>query len=127
MKSQQSLQGLRSLPSGTKREKFKGWEEVFVPAPTMEGLEKNPTLVPISEFPDWAQLAFKGVKSLNRMQSQVYRTAFHSAENMLVCAPTGAGKTNVAMMTVLQTIGNNMVNGVIQKEDLKIIFVAPND
>jgi activating signal cointegrator complex subunit 3 len=125
MKSQQSLQGLRSLPSGTKREKFKGWEEVFVPAPTMEGLEKNPTLVPISEFPDWAQLAFKGVKSLNRMQSQVYRTAFHSAENMLVCAPTGAGKTNVAMMTVLQTIGNNMVNGVIQKEDLKIIFVAP--
>merc|ERR1711871_1745695 len=29
------------------------------------------------------------------------------------------------MMTVLQTIGNNMVNGIIQKETLKIIFVAP--
>lgn len=33
---------------------------------------------------------------------QVYRAAFKTSENLLVCAPTGAGKTNVAMLALLQ-------------------------
>lgn len=41
-------------------------------------------------MPEWAQLAFAGYKTLNRIQSRIYRTAFASNENMLVCAPTGA-------------------------------------
>ena len=28
---------------------------------------------------------------------------------MLVCAPTGAGKTNIALLTILQIIGNAMI------------------
>lgn len=47
-------------------------------------------LVPISDLPDWAQLAFPGYKSLNRIQSRIFSTAFTSNQNMLVCAPTGA-------------------------------------
>ena len=31
-------------------------------------------------------------------------TAYRTSENMLVCAPTGAGKTNVAMLCITQTI-----------------------
>lgn len=46
--------------------------------------------VEISELPDWAQPAFKGMKSLNRVQSKVSDCALYSSENMLVCAPTGA-------------------------------------
>lgn len=30
-----------------------------------------------------------------------------SDENVLLCAPTGAGKTNVAMMTILRELGKH--------------------
>ncbi|EIE24813.1 Sec63-domain-containing protein [Coccomyxa subellipsoidea C-169] len=74
---------------------------------------------------EWAQLAFTGYKKLNRIQSRIYPTAFGSNENLLVCAPTGAGKTNIAMIAVLREIGANMRQGVIQKQDFKIVYVAP--
>jgi hypothetical protein len=45
--------------------------------------------VEIADLPDWAQPAFKGMKSLNRVQSKVSDCALYSSENMLVCAPTG--------------------------------------
>ncbi len=70
------------------------------------------------------QLAFAGVKSLNRIQSRIFKTGFQSNENMLVCAPTGAGKTNIAMITVLREIGENMRNGIIQKTDFKVRTVC---
>lgn len=44
----------------------------------------------IEELPEWAQLAFSGYKTLNRIQSRIFQAAFYSNENMLVCAPTGA-------------------------------------
>lgn len=44
---------------------------------------------------------------------------------MLVCAPTGAGKTNIAMITVLHEIGKHITAGNIQKGDFKIVYVAP--
>jgi activating signal cointegrator complex subunit 3 len=67
--------------------------------------------VPVSTLPAWAQLAFPGVASLNRVQSRIFPTAFRSNENMLVCAPTGAGKTNIAMIAVLREIGQHIVSG----------------
>ena len=44
------------------------------------------------------------MKSLNVIQSRLYESAFNSNENLLVCAPTGAGKTNIALLAILQTI-----------------------
>ena len=45
---------------------------------------------------------------------------------MLVCAPTGAGKTNVALLTILHEIKKIMEElGVIRREEMKIIYVAP--
>lgn len=35
-------------------------------------------------------------------KNQVYQAAYKTSENLLVCAPTGAGKTNVAMLSLLQ-------------------------
>lgn len=37
-----------------------------------------------------------------------------------MCAPTGAGKTNIAMITVLREIGANMHYGIIQKAEFKV-------
>lgn len=64
-------------------------------------------------------------RTLNRIQSRIYHTAFNSNENLLVCAPTGAGKTNIAMVAVLRELASNMRAGVIQKADFKIVYVAP--
>lgn len=45
---------------------------------------------------------------------------------MLVCAPTGAGKTNVALLAMLQVIGRYMNSkGVIDLSKFKIVYLAP--
>ena len=40
-------------------------------------------------------------RTLNRIQTRIYPAALHSNQNLLVCAPTGAGKTNICMLAVL--------------------------
>ena len=68
---------------------------------------------------------FNYVGLLNRIQSVVCDTAYRTSENMLVCAPTGAGKTNVALLCITQTIKQNIVNGIIKRDAFKIVYVAP--
>ena len=75
----------------------------------------------ISELDDIAQLAFKGTKSLNRIQSIVFERAYYTNENLLICAPTGAGKTNIAMLAVLREIKSNIENEVIQRDKFKVV------
>lgn len=61
------------------------------------------------------------MKRLNRIQSIVFETAYNTNENMLVCAPTGAGKTNIAMLTVLHEIRQHLQpGGVIRKDQFKV-------
>lgn len=67
------------------------------------------------------QLVFKGLKRLNRIQSIVFETAYNTNENLLICAPTGAGKTNIAMLTVLHEIRQHLQpGGVIKKDEFKV-------
>jgi activating signal cointegrator complex subunit 3 len=68
----------RSLPKGTKRVVHDQWEEVIVPAPSDPPPSQLTPLVPITDLPDWAQLAFRGMATLNRLQSKVYDSAFNS-------------------------------------------------
>lgn len=96
--------------------------------------------IEIKELDDFAQAAFQGYKSLNRIQSHIYQTTYNTNENILVisvsscstvllyvnfiiflfgrtneckriffscwqvCAPTGAGKTNIAMISILHEV-----------------------
>lgn len=91
--------------------------------------------IDIAELDDFAQAAFRGYKSLNRIQSRIYHTVYYTNENILVrcfvhwfcelqfanhcsesmclnlfsinlqvCAPTGAGKTNIAMISILHEV-----------------------
>ena len=65
-------------------------------------------------------MAFAGMKQLNTIQSRVYESAYTTNENLLICAPTGAGKTNVAMLTIVREISRNVVSGVIQLDQFKV-------
>lgn len=51
----------------------------------------------------------------------VFETAYNTNENLLICAPTGAGKTNIAMLTVLHEIRQHLwPGGVIKKDEFKV-------
>ncbi|CAH8267101.1 unnamed protein product [Arabidopsis lyrata] len=113
------------LPPGSYRIHGKGYDEVHVPWVSKK-VDRNEKLVKITEMPDWAQPAFKGMQQLNRVQSKVYETALFKTENILLCAPTGAGKTNVAMLTILQQLElNRNEDGTYNHGDYKIVYVAP--
>ncbi|XP_032413978.1 activating signal cointegrator 1 complex subunit 3 isoform X1 [Xiphophorus hellerii] len=114
------------LPEGIHRENNKIYEEVEIPynEPMPVGFEERP--VYISELDEVGQLVFKGMKRLNRIQSLVFETAYNTNENLLICAPTGAGKTNIAMLTVLHEIRQHIQpGGIIKKDEFKIVYVAP--
>jgi activating signal cointegrator complex subunit 3 len=51
--------------------------------------------------------------------------AYNSAENILVCAPTGAGKTNIAMLAFLQLVKQHIIDGELDRESVKAVYVAP--
>ncbi|KNC51125.1 activating signal cointegrator 1 complex subunit 3 [Thecamonas trahens ATCC 50062] len=116
----------RGMPSNATEEKTKEYRRVHVPAARASPPGAGERLIPISEFEPWARLAFKGYKSLNRIQSAVFEAAYRRNENLLICAPTGAGKTNVALMTILHQVGVHMDDaGVIRRANFKIVYVAP--
>ena len=97
------------LPPKTWRAIKPGYEEVHVPA--VKGV-MSPTekLIPIKDLPKWTHDAFQGMDKLNRIQSQMCDIALKSSENLLLCAPTGAGKTNVAMLTMLNILGQYRIS-----------------
>ncbi|KAF9810208.1 hypothetical protein SFRURICE_019495 [Spodoptera frugiperda] len=102
------------LPPGSFRKQRKGYEEVHVPALKPKPFDEGETLIPIEKLPKYAQPAFEGFKNLNRIQ------------NLLVCAPTGAGKTNVALLCLLRELGKHVNDdGSVNVHDFKMIYVAP--
>ncbi|KAH9932327.1 Sec63-domain-containing protein [Fomitopsis serialis] len=114
------------LPEGSFKRSKKGYEEIHVPAPKQKPLAPD-ELVPVTALPEWAQQGFSGMKNLNRVQSKLYPVAFGTDEPLLLCAPTGAGKTNVAMLTVLNELGKHRdeQTGAFDLDSFKIVYVAP--
>ncbi|XP_021733961.1 DExH-box ATP-dependent RNA helicase DExH14-like isoform X1 [Chenopodium quinoa] len=120
----QSL-GVSALPQGTVRKHFKGYEEVIIPPIPTAPMKPGERLIEIKELDEFAQAAFHGYKSLNRIQSRIFQTVYYTNENILVCAPTGAGKTNIAMISILHEIGQHFKDGYLHKNEFKIVYVAP--
>jgi pre-mRNA-splicing helicase BRR2 len=128
-----------TLPETSWRAMKKGYEEVHVPA-VKSVPNKDEVLVAVKDMPSWTQTAFKGMDKLNRIQSKMYEVALKTSENLLLCAPTGAGKTNVACLTMLNILGQfkrdtltvdderDGEETIREKFDLrafKIVYIAP--
>lgn len=100
---------------------------MYVPATRHKPITED-RLIPIKELPEWTHKAFpSSMKTLNTIQSRIYEAAFKSPENLLVCAPTGAGKTNIALLTILQCL-NQKRHPKTKKIDIKsfkIVYIAP--
>lgn len=119
-----------TLPAGTQRIHEPYYEEVIIPRSQPLPFRKNERLVSTDEMDVLCRGAFKHYKTLNRLQSAVYPMAYETHENLLVCAPTGAGKTDVAMLCVLQCISRYIRYGTndsihVDKSAFKIVYVAP--
>jgi pre-mRNA-splicing helicase BRR2 len=116
-----------SLPKDSWKRDHKGYQEIYVPAPkAADEKQASITKIRISDMPSWAQPAFKGYDSLNLVQSKLYNTLMFSAENALLCAPTGAGKTNCAVLAMLREIGLYLQkNETSDTISFKVIYIAP--
>ena len=123
------------LPNGSTRTEHERYEEYTIPAAKVGTLSAGRELVHVSEMDGLCRKTFKGYNSLNRMQSLVYPVAYKTNENMLICAPTGAGKTDAAMLAILNAISHNLtpspvdepgaLDFLVNSEEFKVIYVAP--
>ncbi|KAI7190413.1 Sec63-domain-containing protein [Hortaea werneckii] len=131
-----SSQGKKyALPMGSERIERPLYEEYAIPATKVNTLAKQQKLVQIADLDGLCKRTFRGYTTLNRMQSLVYSVAYQTSENMLICAPTGAGKTDAAMLTILNTVAKNIHPSPIDEpqaeefavhtDDFKIVYVAP--
>ncbi|KAF9066554.1 Sec63 Brl domain-containing protein [Rhodocollybia butyracea] len=120
------------LPEGSFKRAKKGYEEIHVPAPKARPEPAQGELVLVADMPEWTRAAFT-VKHLNRVQSKVYPVAFGTDEPILLCAPTGAGKTNVALLTILNELSKWRESESLSSlsippsalSQFKIIYIAP--
>jgi pre-mRNA-splicing helicase BRR2 len=122
------------LPKGSFRLTKKGYEEIFIPPVIHKS--KDEKEIPIDEIPEWMHRAFQAqdkngeihytTTKFNRVQSKVLQTALYSDENMLICAPTSSGKTNIALLSILRLISKHRRdNGYIDLSGFKIVYIAP--
>ncbi|AMD21955.1 HFR100Wp [Eremothecium sinecaudum] len=118
------------LPAGTTRQSLQSHEEVVIPCiEKVNDYNSSVQQIKVSTLDDYIRAVFE-YETLNKIQSLVYPIAYKTNENMLICAPTGAGKTDIALLTVLNTIkqfSEITEDGVmdIMYDDFKIIYVAP--
>ncbi|KAI8053409.1 Sec63 Brl domain-containing protein [Syncephalis plumigaleata] len=121
------------LPEGTVRQDTMDYEEIALPASTKAAQLPGEELISIASMDRLCRGCFPGYTTLNRVQSIVYPIAYTTNENMLICAPTGAGKTDVAMLSILRTLSlyctpspSESANELhIDKDAFKIVYVAP--
>ena len=124
-----------ALPAGSCRTDHEKYEEYSIPAAKVGTLAAGQKLVQLSDMDSLCRRTFKGYKGLNRMQSLLYRVAYKTSENMLICAPTGSGKTDAAILTILHTISQNILPDpseepdasefMVQVDNFKVVYVAP--
>lgn len=116
---------LMSIPVDAKKKNTPLYEEITLPPKKTAGpLDVKPK-IKVETMDPIGRMVFKDIEFFNHIQSEVYPIAYHTNENMLICAPTGAGKTNIALLSIVQQIKNFIENDVLRLEKFKIVYVCP--
>ncbi len=125
------------VPQGTYKTTYEGYEEITIPPTQIKNQKNKIKEIKISTLPKWMHPTFQikdnnnQVKfineTFNQIQSKVLQTALFTDENLLICAPTSSGKTNIALLTILHLISKyrNENNNIINLNKFKIIYIAP--
>ncbi|CAL8100461.1 unnamed protein product [Calicophoron daubneyi] len=115
------------LPVGTDFKQLPQWDIVQFPCPSRPpGSVMNVERIKVSSMDSIGQKVFEGMNELNLIQSVVYPTAYYTSENLLVSAPTGAGKTNVALLSICQLLRSHLKpDSVLDLNAFKIVYLAP--
>lgn len=119
------------LPIGTTREDREEYEEVTIPPAKAVPPRSNERLVRVTDLDGLAKGAFSGYKTLNRIQSLVYPSAYGTNENVLL-QPALVKQ----MLTILRVIDQHLssssakstptqLSASIKRDEFKIIYVAP--
>ncbi|KAJ2758411.1 activating signal cointegrator 1 complex subunit 3, partial [Coemansia nantahalensis] len=130
-----------ALPAGTARDEFADHEEITIPVMRTAPRRDTEQPVAIADMDPLCAHTFRKYSALNRIQSIIYPTAYGTNENILLSAPTGAGKTDVALLTILRTIAQFCTPRpadlawtagadrkpalAVAKAEFKIVYVAP--
>ncbi|EDO14727.1 hypothetical protein Kpol_1075p5 [Vanderwaltozyma polyspora DSM 70294] len=116
-----------SLPAGSFKRVKPSYEEIHIPPPDKPDFHHD--LVAISELPDWTHEAFPSeeIQHLNLVQSKVFNSTFNTDNNLLICAPTGAGKTNIALLAILRGLSllRDDITSKLNINRFKAIYIAP--
>lgn len=116
------------------------FEKVFIPCvsiPESISKELEPQLISTGILNKNLGQAFKGIKKFNFVQSKVFNSIYLSNKNVLVAAPTGSGKTNIALLAILKSISDFVGIPPLDSSEyyyeyrspdpnkFKIVFIAP--
>ncbi|KAH8581649.1 small nuclear ribonucleoprotein helicase [Cryptosporidium sp. chipmunk genotype I] len=116
------------------------FEKVFIyPLSIPESVSKEleTQLISTEKLNKKLRSAFRGVKMFNFVQSKVFNSIYLSNRNVLVAAPTGSGKTNIALLAILKSISDFVGINTLDSENVsdnykepdpikfKIVFIAP--
>lgn len=99
------------------------YDEITIPPKKLEVPVENIEKVKIETLDSVGRMVFKDITSLNHIQSEVYDVAYNTNENMLVCAPTGSGKTNIALMTIVNLAKSFIDNNILHLEKFKVRII----
>eukprot|EP00768_Dysnectes_brevis_P004185 gnl/Dysnectes_brevis/2987_a3680_779.p1 GENE.gnl/Dysnectes_brevis/2987_a3680_779~~gnl/Dysnectes_brevis/2987_a3680_779.p1 ORF type:complete len:2302 (-),score=441.14 gnl/Dysnectes_brevis/2987_a3680_779:144-6620(-) len=93
-----------TLPVKASRIRTPLLEAVHIPPVVRPDSIAQATMPVRTSLPAWARPALQGFKELNPVQTACFDPAYNKSYNLLVAAPTGSGKTNVALITILREL-----------------------
>jgi len=77
--------------------------------------------VPVKAINEKFRDVFAEYAWFNKVQSKVFESVYRTEENVLVSAPTGAGKTDIALMSIVK----HLEESENRKESPKVVYIAP--
>ncbi|UXI20572.1 homeodomain protein EmxB [Sarcoptes scabiei] len=121
------------LPIDSQRIDRPKYEEISIPLITksseIEQFLQSFPRIEIKDTDEFVRIGFKDFSTLNIIQSTVFKTAYYNEnQNLLICAPTGAGKTEIAMLSILNVLRLFSKDDDPRNIDInqfKIIYIAP--